>query len=160
MLQAHCLGGAPYCYQPWLWQHITTSVQYDPVTNKILTPTCLNPSLLLHQVVVKPSHGLQESLLLGKLLCLDLQVTAHRKAVIYARIQVDLIWLLGVLEDFLGFVALLGREDAVRLGGGDRERTSNGSQLSLLNERRVCDKSNINTVLVVADNILFCTLAL
>lgn len=41
-------------------------------------------------MLLKPSHGLQKRLLLGKLLDLDVDVAAHCEAVHDVRVQVDL----------------------------------------------------------------------
>lgn len=71
-----------------------------------------------------------------------------------ARVEVDLVVLAGLLQDLLGLVALLGREDVVRLGGGDGERARDGGQLVLLNEGRVGDEADADAILVVADNVL------
>lgn len=48
--------------------------------------------------------------------------------------QVDLVRLSDLLQDLLGLVALLSREDLVRLRGGDRQGARNGSQLVLVNK--------------------------
>ena len=59
-----------------------------------------------------------------------------------------------LLEDVLGPVALLGREDGVGLGGGDRERARDTPELILLDERGVGKEADVDTVLVVPGNVL------
>lgn len=65
------------------------------------------------QVLVEPSNGLNESLLLSPLLNLDVQVTADSEAVGHAAEQVDLPGVAGFDEGVFGFVAELGGEDGV-----------------------------------------------
>jgi hypothetical protein len=65
-------------------------------------------------------HSLQESLLLREFLMLNARITANREAMYNTTVKVDLVWLLRLNQDSLGLVALLGGEDLVRLGGGDR----------------------------------------
>jgi hypothetical protein len=50
---------------------------------------------------------------------LNARITANREAVHNTAVKIDLVWLLGLNQDGLGLVALLGGEDIVRLGGGD-----------------------------------------
>ena len=108
---------------------------------------------------VEPGNGLVEGLLLGPLLHLDRQVAAHREAVGDAREQVDLVGQTGLLQDLLGLVALVDREDGVRLGGGDGERAGDGGQLVLVDERGVGEVADADAVLVVADDVLAIALA-
>lgn len=69
---------------------------------------------------IKPLHGLLEGLLLGPPLLLDGQVAADGESVLDLRVQVHLVRLTDLSQDLLGLVALLGGEDGVRLGGGNR----------------------------------------
>lgn len=67
------------------------------------------------QVLVEPNNSLAESLLLGPLLGLVVQVTADGEAVRNAAEQVDLPRLASLDESLLGLVAELSGEDAVGL---------------------------------------------
>jgi hypothetical protein len=107
-----------------------------------------------NKILVKPDDGLQEGLLLGELLNLDGRVAADGEAVLDARVQVDLVRVARLLEDLLGLVALLGGEDGVGLGGRDGEGARDGGQLVLVDEGGVRDVSDVDAVLVVADNVL------
>lgn len=115
---------------------------------RVIKPTTL------HQVEVEPLDGLVKGLLLGKLLRLDGQVAPDCKAMLGAAVQVDLVGLAGLLENSLGLVAQVCREDLVRLGGGDGPGAGNGSELLLVHIRRVGDKADPNAVLVMAGNVL------
>lgn len=66
-------------------------------------------------MLVEPNNGLAESLLLGPLLGLVVQVTADGEAVSHAAEQVDLPRLTSLDQSLLGLVAELGGEDAVGL---------------------------------------------
>lgn len=103
---------------------------------------------------IKPRNGLQEGLLLGKLLLLDSRVSSDGKAVLGAGEEVDLVRLLGLDENLLGLVALLGGENAVRLGGGNGQRAGDGGELILVDKGRVCAVADVDSVLVVADDVL------
>lgn len=105
-------------------------------------------------MLIKPRHSLQERLLFGKPLHLDTNVAADGKPVIDAREQVDLVRLLGLEENLLGPVALFRWEDGVRLRGGDRQRSGDGSQLVLLDKGWMCDEADVDSILVMPDNIL------
>lgn len=92
---------------------------------------CLQLSLLLpkiipatesNQMLIKPSNSLQESLLLRILLLLLAQIAANGETVNDTAVKVNLVWLLGLNEDGLGFVALLRGEDLVCFCGCDRQR--------------------------------------
>ena len=65
------------------------------------------------EVLVEPGTGLQERALHGEPLLLDALVAAHREPVRHPTVQVDLVRLLDGLEDLLGLVPFLGREDLV-----------------------------------------------
>lgn len=108
----------------------------------------------LHEILVKPSDGLVEGLLLGKPLHLHVRIAAHREAVLDLRVQVDLVGVAGFLENLLGPVALLGGEDGVGLGGGDGQRPGDGRELVLVDEGRVREISDIDPILVVPDDVL------
>lgn len=118
------------------------------------TPCTITTQLGVDEVLIKPSNGLEKGLLLGKLLPLDLDVAADGKAVLGARVQGDLVGLLGLLEDLLGLVALLRREDFVRLGGGNGQRAADGAELFLGDEAGVRDEADVDAVLVVAHHVL------
>lgn len=49
-------------------------------------------------------------------------------------VQVDLIWLLGLDEEFLGSMAFLGGEDVVGFGCGNREWTGDCEELVFFDE--------------------------
>jgi hypothetical protein len=85
---------------------------------------------------------------------LDAGVAADREAVRNARVQVDLEGLARLDEDLFRQVALLGREDRVSLGCGNRQRAGDGGELILRDIGGVRDVADLNTVLVVTDNIL------
>jgi len=86
------------------------------------------------QVVVKPLDCLEECLLLGELDHPVVDITADGKSVLNTRVEIDLVGLAGLLEDPLGLVTILSREDSVSLGRGDRERARNACQLLLFYE--------------------------
>lgn len=69
-------------------------------------------------------------------------------------VEVDLVGLARLLEDLLRLVAFLGGEDGVGLSSGDGEGSSNGRQLVLVHEGRVSDVTDLDAVLVVADDVL------
>lgn len=102
----------------------------------------------------KPSHSLEKGLLLGPLLNLDAGVAADSKAVNNTRVQVNLERQAGLDENLLRLVALLGREDVVCLGGGNRQGTSDGGKLVLLHHGGMGDVADVNAVLVVANHVL------
>lgn len=106
------------------------------------------------QVLVEPGDGLDKGLLLGKLLLLVVQVAADREAVRGAGEEVDLVRLLGLDENLLRLVALLGREDGVGFGGGNGKGAGDAGELLLLDKRRVGGVADIDAVLVVADDVL------
>jgi hypothetical protein len=68
--------------------------------------------------------------------------------------QVDLVGLSNLLEDFLRLMTLLRREDSVRLGCRDGQRTRDFGKLVLLDKGWVGDISHVNTVLVMPDDVL------
>lgn len=68
--------------------------------------------------------------------------------------QVNLVRLLGLGENLFGFVALLGWEDGVRLGGRDGQGTTNGGQFILFDKGWVGAVPNVDAILVVADDVL------
>lgn len=105
-------------------------------------------------MLVEPGDGLVEGLLLGVLLHLAAQVATDSKAVLNTRVEVNLVRLASLLQNLLGLVALLGREDAIGLGGGDGEGSGDGGELLLVNEARMGNEANLDAVLVVADNVL------
>lgn len=111
-----------------------------------------------YQILIKPVHRLQESLLLGKLLNLLTRITPHRKSMNDSTIQIDLIWLLRLNHDFLGLVAFLSREDLVGFCGCDRERSLDGSQLGFLDEGRVRNEADIDALSLHKTNGVFCSL--
>lgn len=71
--------------------------------------------LLTGQVLVEPSNGLAEGLLLGPLLLGVAQISAHGKSVGHATEQVDLPRLSSLDKSLLGLVAELSSEDGVDL---------------------------------------------
>ncbi len=105
-------------------------------------------------MLIKPGNGLIEGLLLGPLLYTDGHVATDAEAMRDARVQGDLVRLARLDENLLGLVALLGREDPVGLGGGDRQRAGDGGQLFFLDERWVGKEAGCDAVLVVPRNIL------
>lgn len=106
------------------------------------------------QVLIEPGDGLEKGLLLGKLLLLVAEVAADREAVRGGGEEVDLVGLLGLGENLLRLVALLGREDGVGLGGGNGKGAGDGCELFLLDKRRVGGVADLDAVLVVADDVL------
>lgn len=75
------------------------------------------------QMLIKPSNGLKEGLLLGIFLNLLAHIASDRETVHDAAIQVDLVSLLSLGEDHLRLVTLLGGEDLVGFRGCDGKRT-------------------------------------
>lgn len=108
----------------------------------------------MQQPVVEPLDSLQKGLLLGKFLGLLTHVATDGKAVVSAAVQVDLVWLAGLLEDFLGLVALVVGEDFIGLGGGDGPRPPNSGKFLLVDKRRVSNEADVDAALVVAGNVL------
>lgn len=86
------------------------------------------------EILVEPSHGLYEGLLLGKLLDLDGGIAADSKPVLDAREEGNLVRLARLLEDLLRLVALFGGEDGVGLGGRDGEGPGDGGELVLVDK--------------------------
>ncbi len=110
-------------------------------------------------MLVEPSNGLQERLLLRKLLVLLTQITSHRKSMHNTTEQIDLVGLLSLNEDFLGAVPFLGWEDLVCLGGGNAQGSSDGRELRFVDKGRVSDEADINTFARLQEaNGIFCTL--
>lgn len=105
-------------------------------------------------MLIEPSNSLVKGLLLGILLNLLAHVAADSKAVLDARVQVDLVCQAGLLQNLLGLVTLLGGEDAVGFGGGDGEGAGDGGELILVDEAGVGREADLDAVLVVADNVL------
>jgi len=95
-------------------------------------------------MLLEPLHGLQKSILLGIQADPVLWISADREAVLDTAVQVDLVWQAEVLEDLLGLVALLGREDGIGLGGGDGQWAFHVAQLVALDERRVRRVSGVD----------------
>lgn len=100
---------------------------------------------------VEPVDGLHEGLLLGPALVLLARVAADREAVHDAAVQVDLVGLAALGQDLLRLVALLGREDLVRLGGGDGQRRLEARQLLLVDEGRVSEVAALDVGVVARD---------
>jgi len=71
-----------------------------------------------------------------------------------AREEVDLVGQAELLENDLGPVALLGREDGVGLGGRDGQRARDALELSLVDKRGMGKVANLDPALVVAGNVL------
>lgn len=71
------------------------------------------------------------------------------------RVKVNLVRQFRVLEDFLGLVALLGREDLVSLGGGDGEGTGDGGEFRFFDEGGVGDVADVDAFALghVADDV-------
>lgn len=94
----------------------------------MLSFTCL-------EEVADPPDSLVKGLLLRPLLPRIVQVSAHAVAVRNTAEQVDLPRLARLDENLLRFVALLRRENGVRLCGRDGQRTLDLGEFLLLNER-------------------------
>jgi len=58
-------------------------------------------------------------------------------------VEVDLVWLTGLLQNFLGSVSLLRRENGISFGGTDGVWSFDGLELILFNEGRVRRVSGI-----------------
>lgn len=71
-----------------------------------------------------------------------------------AAVQVNLVGLARLLEDFFRLVAQLGGEDLVGLGSGDGPGAGDGGEFLLVDEGRVGDETDLDAVFVVAGNIL------
>ena len=85
-------------------------------------------------MLIKPTHSLQERLLLRKPLDLHTQIAPNRKTMHYAREEVDLIGLLCLKEDYLALVAFLGGEDLVCFCRGDGEGAGDGGEFGFFDE--------------------------
>lgn len=105
-------------------------------------------------MLVKPGNSLQESLLLGVLFDLLGEIAADSKPMRNTTVEVDLIRVARFFQDNLGTVTLLPWEDAISLGGRNGKRCLEPRQLLFLDERRVCHEADIDSGLVVADNVL------
>lgn len=88
------------------------------------------------QVLIKPMNRLQESLLLGKFLDLDACVASNRESMRHTREQINLVWLLGLNKNGLGFMTLLGWENRICFGGRDGERSLDSGKLFLIDEAK------------------------
>jgi hypothetical protein len=110
--------------------------------------------LITNKVLIKPRQRLSQSLLLRKHSRAHRRVASHSETVLDTREQVDLVGLLGALENLLGLVTVLGGEDAVDLGGSNGQRAGDAGELLVGDERRVCCESDVDAVLVVADEVL------
>lgn len=108
----------------------------------------------LEKVLIKPLHGLEESLLLGKLLPLVAQISAHSKSMLHVREQVDLEGQASANQNLFRLVTLFSGEDAVGLSSSNGEGAGDGLELFILDERGVSDVTDVDASLVVADNVL------
>lgn len=70
------------------------------------------------------------------------------------RVKEHLVGKAGLLENLLGLVALLGREDLISLGSGDGQGAGDGGKLVLVDERGVGEVADVNAVLVVTGDVL------
>ena len=52
-------------------------------------------------------------------------------------------------------MTLLSRENRINLGSSDRQRTSDGSELLIVDEGWMGTVTDVNAVLVVADEVLY-----
>lgn len=68
----------------------------------------------LPQVLFEPLHCLQESRFLGIFL-LTLELATNSKAVYDSRVEIDLVWLLGLFQDLFRLMSLFGWEDLISL---------------------------------------------
>ena len=140
-----------------------------PVSDAVVTHTASSTHFTLHikskspfpfltrksdQMLIKPRNSLVERLFLGPLLHLVRQIAADGEPVAHAGVQVDLVRQLGLPQDLLRLVALLSGEYVVRLCGCDGQGSGDGGELILLDERRVGDEADLDTVFVVADDVL------
>lgn len=105
-------------------------------------------------MLIKPLHSLEESLLLGKLLSLVTQISAHSKPMLDVREQIDLERQSSPNQNLIRFVSLFGGEDVVGLSSGNGEGSGDGLELCLLDERGVSDVTDVDARLVVANNVL------
>lgn len=108
----------------------------------------------LQQVLVEPRDGLEEGLLLGELLMPLGHVAADGESVLGTGVKGDLVGQAGLLEDLLGLVALVGGEDLVGFGGGDGQGAGDGGELVLINKGRMGHVADVDSVLVVAGDVL------
>lgn len=108
----------------------------------------------LQQVLVEPRDSLEEGLLLGELLRPLGHVTADGETVLGTRVQEQLVGQASLLENLLGLVALVGGEDFIGLGGGNRQGAGDGGELVLVNEGWVGHVANVDSVLVVTSDVL------
>ena len=102
-------------------------------------------------------YSLRERLLLCKLGAFIFQIPPHRESMINTAVQRHLVWesmlaLAQLLQDLLGLVPFIRREDIVRLGSRDRERSGDGSEFLLVDEGRVsCEACVDHCVVLTAD---------
>ena len=99
-------------------------------------------------------NSLEEGLLLGILLDLLGGIAAHREAVHDTRVEVNLVRMARLLQNTLGLVPHIGREDAVSLGRCNRKRASNGGELLLFHKGGVGEVADIDAILIMASNVL------
>jgi hypothetical protein len=75
---------------------------------------------------IKPRNRLDERLLLGILLHRLAQIASHRETMDRAAIKINLIRQLRLLQNLLGSMSLLSREDLIRLSSCDGKGAGDG----------------------------------
>ena len=95
-------------------------------------------------MLLKPSHRLQKCGLLRVLDDSIVWICSNGKAMLNARIEVDLVWLANLLQDLLGTMPFFYWEDMIRLGSADSVWAFDGFELVLLNKGGMCTVSDID----------------
>lgn len=93
---------------------------------------------------LEPLKSLHKCSLLSIFLHLVAEVTSNSKSMADTTVQVDLIWLLRLLENLFGFVTLFRREDLICLGCGDAQWTFDGAEFVVFDKGWVCAISDID----------------
>lgn len=97
---------------------------------------------------------MEKCLFLGKTLHGDGGITSHRKAMLYARKEIDLVSLAYFRKNPLRLVTLFDSEDVVILGCSNRQRPGNSGQLVSFDKGRVSDEATLNAMLVMTNDVL------
>lgn len=95
-------------------------------------------------MLLEPSHCLQECRLLRILHGSIVRISSNSKAVLDTRIEIDLVWLSNLLQDFLGLVPLLCCQHEIGFGGADSKRPFDGFELIVLNKGGMCTVSDVD----------------
>lgn len=108
---------------------------------------------------LEPCHCLIKGLIFGKQLFSVAHIPLNGEAVVYPGEQVDLPVVVGLEQDSFALMAFLHSEDIIMFGGSNRQWANNISEFLILHEGGMGDEPAANAILVMADDILYCTLS-